>query len=91
MSGGYFYYKQFELSDIKDKLTIALNCQGTEDCIERYPALTEESQEIIRSVIFSMELNLLLLHEIDLFMSGDIDENTMLQNCREHYERKRTI
>ena len=80
MSGGYFDYKQYELTMISDSIQqlIRTNYDG------EYPrAYREETLDVFRKAVDTLLLANILVQRIDWLVSGDDGEETFHQRLKE--------
>ncbi len=73
MSGGYFDYNQFQLSNIAEDLRELLNNPVDLEFVENKESLIKEVDKLIQMLDYSYQV----IHQIDYFLSDDISEESM--------------
>jgi len=85
MSGGYFDYKQYLLTEIADRIEEVLKSQGEkiEGLDYCYPVYSDEIQEKFREAIRLLKKAEVYVQRIDWLVSDDDGEEQFLKRLKE--------
>lgn len=73
MSGGYFDKEEYRIKTIISQVEELIEEQQSPDCCCKY---TDKTVAIFKAVIPDLRRSLIMLHEIDLLVSGDTVEGS---------------
>lgn len=85
MSGGYFEYNQYRLEEIsEDIIKLISNYENGEFEDDYYKeVLDDDIIEIFKKAVDYLNTTYKYIHEIDWFLSGDTDKETLLKNIKD--------
>ena len=99
MSGGYFYYDQYRINDIANRIERKLNRQGKEkpkddlygdaEYFEKYPdekyyyTYPKHVQEKLREAVQQLRIAAVYAQRVDWLLSGDDGEESFIERLAE--------
>ena len=89
MSGGFFNYKQYELSTMISEIESVLQRQGTvDDGGYQYPSYPEDIVDRMKETICQMQKCENMLQRVDWFLSGDDGDDSFRRRWKEEVTDK---
>lgn len=91
MSGGYFDYKQYDISDVAEKLEYIIKTNNQEDEYGYCLSLSKETIKEFEFTIKQLRLASVYLNRVDWLISGDDNEVDFHKRLKEDLKEYKLI